>query len=253
LTTPVELPLTNVTLAAGAGDHATYYDGGKLYSCGDNVYGELGTGNMKNSPTPKLVDVDVAGFPGPPVTVTAIAAGWAIEGVTLSDGSIWDWGYNAEGQLGNGSNQTSDFPVKALLALPLGTSVKAVSEGGSGTNFPGQTLALLSDGSVWAWGDNSDGQFCSATPTMYEQPTPITPLASVTQAGVAQVWTGGAASYFIDTTGQLWDCGDNSNGDLGIGTTGGDETTPQEPPTLIGIGLGQVTATSHTVSALSSG
>jgi alpha-tubulin suppressor-like RCC1 family protein len=233
-TTPVELPLTDVTLAAGAGDHATYYAGGTLYSCGFNQYGQLGTGDFHNAPTPKAV----MGLPN--LAVTAMTAGWSIEGVTLSDGSFWNWGYNAQGQLGNRSLTNSDLPVNVTLPA----SVREVSEGGSGTTVPGQTVALLSDGTIWAWGDNARGQFCSTPKAVNEHPKQITPPAGVMWT---QVWTGGAASYFIDSTGQLWDCGDNSKGELGNGTSGGYQTTPQ----VVLSGISQVTSTSHTVSALS--
>jgi alpha-tubulin suppressor-like RCC1 family protein len=237
LTTPVELPLTNpVTLSAGAGDHASYYADGVLYSCGFNNYGQLGTGNGNNAASPQ----PVVGLPN--LAVTAITAGWSIEGVTLSDGSFWNWGYNIQGQLGNRSSANSAFPVQVTLPA----AVSEVSEGGSGTNVPGQTVALLSDGTIWAWGDNARGQFCSTPKTVNEHPKQIAPPAGVAWT---HVWTGGAASYFIDNTGQLWDCGDNSKGELGIGTSGGFQPTPQM--VLKGITITVVTSTSHTVSALS--
>lgn len=241
--TPVELPLQGVTLAAGAGDHATYYAGGKLYSCGHNKHGQLGTGNFDNAPTPKPVDLP-SDFPSN-LPVTAMTAGWRIEGVTLMDGSFWNWGYNAQGQLGNNLMTDSNVPVKVTT---LRAAVTQVSEGGNGLSVPGQTVALLSDGSIWAWGDNAQGQFCStpSTDNLLPEQITITPSAG---AVWKKVWTGGDASYFIDSTGQLWDCGDNSKGELGIGTSGGSQSMPQM--VLPGTTITQVTSTSHTVSALS--
>ncbi len=82
--------------------------------------------------------------------VTAVAAG-ALHSLALtSTGAVLAWGYNADGELGDGSTTNSDVPVK--VKLPAGTKVTAVAAGGY------YSLALTSTGAVFAWGYNADGE-----------------------------------------------------------------------------------------------
>ena len=82
--------------------------------------------------------------------VTAVAAG-ALHSLALtSTGAVLAWGYNADGELGDGSRTNSDVPVK--VKLPAGTKVTAVAAGGY------DSLALTSTGAVLAWGYNADGE-----------------------------------------------------------------------------------------------
>ncbi|MEK7778442.1 MAG: RCC1 repeat-containing protein, partial [Chloroflexota bacterium] len=87
----------------------------------------------------------------------AVAAGQAHSLALKIDETVWAWGHNAYGQLGNapGGMPASPIPVK-VSGL---TDVKAVAAGG------GHSLALKSDGSVWAWGYNYYGQLGDTTPT----------------------------------------------------------------------------------------
>ena len=94
--------------------------------------------------------------------VTAIAAGGNLYGVggttagpghslaLTSTGAVYAWGYNADGELGNGSTKNSLVPVK--VKLPAGTKVTAVAAGEL------QSLAVTSSGAVLAWGGNNFGQ-----------------------------------------------------------------------------------------------
>jgi hypothetical protein len=142
LLTPVELPFSHVTAMAGAADHATYDAGGILYSCGENLYGELGTGSTKGDST---VPVRVKGLRGR--SVTALVAGFGNIGALLSDGRYFDWGLDSKGQLGNGKvGQPSDVPVRVRLPDP----VTQVVEGGNDPR-DGQTLAMLSNGALYVW------------------------------------------------------------------------------------------------------
>jgi len=67
-----------------------------------------------------------------------------------SDGSLWGWGSNKYGEVGDGTALPRDTPVKIM------ENVKSVSAGGSG--FGSFTLAVKNDGSLWAWGKNSTSQ-----------------------------------------------------------------------------------------------
>ena len=108
---PSELPLSNVTLATGARTHSLFSSEGKVYACGSGEYGVLGTGSTASSSTP----VPVVGLPSTG-HVTALTSSWEGSGALFSNGDYFNWGYNAAGQLGNGS--TADSAVPVHVALP---------------------------------------------------------------------------------------------------------------------------------------
>lgn len=81
-------------------------------------------------------------------------------------------------------------------------------------------LALMSDGTAWAWGDNSFGQLGVGSTTNMTTPTQITNLS-----GITAIAGGHLHSLFLDAEETVWTCGDNRSGQLGDGTTT-NETTP---------------------------
>jgi alpha-tubulin suppressor-like RCC1 family protein len=231
---PVELPLHGVTLAAGAGHHAVYDASGVVSSCGDNSTDALGSGNQKSALTP----VPVIGLPAS-VAVAALTSSYGSAGALLADGSYWNWGLNNLGQLGIGTTQNSEVAKK----VTLGASVTQVFEGGSSTTN-GQTLAELSTGEVVGWGADQYGQLCSGTtPARVTEPEQIVPPSGVTWSFVTSA---GATSYAIDSAGNLWGCGTNANGELGLGT----RKSPLVNPKKIMAGVVQISATAHNAGAL---
>jgi len=85
---------------------------------------------------------------------TEVGSGWssvaAGDGFTVAirtDGSLWSWGSNYAGQLGQGDNRQRSVPTQVGSASWHGVT--------AGTGF---ALAIRSDGTLWAWGDNSSGQ-----------------------------------------------------------------------------------------------
>jgi alpha-tubulin suppressor-like RCC1 family protein len=203
---PVELPLSHVTTLAGASNHALYDAGGTVYACGQNVEGDLGDGSRRSTTTP----VKVAGLDG--WRVTNLVASFANSGALLSDGAYFDWGYDGHGQLGDGHlHRASDVPVQVLLRLP----VTRVAQGGSIWNN-GQTLVMLSNGSLWAWGDNRAGQLGDGTSGMQPSPVRFHPPAGVTYESLA---TGSATSYGLSTTGTVYAWGVSHVGQVGDGYT----------------------------------
>jgi alpha-tubulin suppressor-like RCC1 family protein len=206
LLTPAKLPFSHVTALAGAADHATYDAGGILYSCGMNIYGELGTGSTTGDST---VPVRVKGLGGQ--SVTALVAGFGNVGALLSDGRYFDWGLNSEGQLGIGrAGQPADVPVQVRLPDP----VTQVAEGG---NDPadGQTLAMLSNGALYAWGDNSAYQLGTGKTVNEPSPVRISAPKGVTYRALA---SGGDTSYGVSATGHVYAWGAGGAGAVGDGT-----------------------------------
>ncbi len=228
---PSEVPLSSVTLATGARTHSLFDSGGKVYACGSGEYGVLGTSSTANSPTP----VPVVGLPST-ARVTALTSSWEGSGALFGNGTYYDWGYNAAGQLGNGTTTDSAVPVRVTLPV----AVYRVFQGGSGAKN-GQTVALLVNGSVWAWGDNDRGQLGTGTTISSDVPVRVEVPKGVTFVKVA---SGGYASYAIDRSGRLWAWGDNKSGQLGVGSRVARATKPIN----VGIRLTQVSSTAQNVA-----
>jgi alpha-tubulin suppressor-like RCC1 family protein len=227
--TPIKLPFSHVTAIAGASNHDLYDAGGTVYACGQNLAGSLGDGTMGNSTTP----VKVAGLNGS--SVTELVAAFANSGALLSNGQYYNWGYNADGQLGDGHlGKNSDVPVLVNLPGP----VVQVAQGGSIWGN-GQTLAILSDGSTWSWGDNSYYQLGTGKHAQPASPVQFYAPPGVTYQSIA---TGSATSYALTTTGQVYSWGVNFVGQVGNGT---DQTS--KSPVLVASDATSISATANNV------
>jgi alpha-tubulin suppressor-like RCC1 family protein len=133
-----------VAIAAGDAYTLALKNDGGVWAWGYNYSGQLGSGTTNNSPIPVSVKLP----DGTPLTgVMALAAGSGHSVALRNDGSVWTWGANHNGQLGDGTTVTRLTPVQvAGLA-----GVMAVAAGME------HTVALKSDGSVWLWGNNQNG------------------------------------------------------------------------------------------------
>jgi alpha-tubulin suppressor-like RCC1 family protein len=143
-----------------------------------------------------------------------IAAGNYHTVAIKSDNSLWAWGINSNGQLGDGSGISRFSPVQIATGVPW-VSVAAGSD---------HTIALKSDGTLWTWGNNNYGQLGDGTT--------VNKFAPV-QVGTDTTWIAVAAgnnhSFAIKANGTLWAWGDNYTGQLGDGTT-----TERHSPVQIG-------------------
>jgi alpha-tubulin suppressor-like RCC1 family protein len=160
--------------------------------------GELGDGTTSSSDVPVAVSLPSG------TTVTSIG-GAAYEGFAVtSAGAVLGWGYNAYGELGNGTTTTTDVPVKVSLAA--GTKVTAVA-GGYYTAY-----ALTSTGHVLAWGYGNDGELGNGA-----QSNSTTPVTVSLPAGtkVAALSTEGYSGLIRTAAGRLLAWGYDLDGDLG--------------------------------------
>ena len=124
---------------------------GKLWSWGNDAYGQLGVGKPSNhQKIPKLVD------PGPWL---AVAAGEFHSLAIKSNGTLWAWGYDNFGALGLGDTDAAYTPTQ------VGTKTDWISVA-AGKHH---TLALKSDGTLWAWGKGDDGQLGQCTHEIIEE------------------------------------------------------------------------------------
>lgn len=149
--------------------------------------------------------------------VVAVAGGSDHSVALLADGTVWAWGWNGYGQLGDGTTTNSSTPVQ-VSGL---TDIVAIAVGGS------HALAIRDDGSLWAWGHNGYGQLGDGTKTNRSTPVEITSLADV----VAIDGSNGH-SLAVLGDGSVWAWGDNSYGQLGDGTY----TTRTSPTEVSGLG-----------------
>jgi hypothetical protein len=128
-------------------------DDGSLWAWGSNSQGMLGVGGGADSVTPLQVS-DLS-------SVEAIATGGYHSLALLDDGSLWAWGDNGYGQLGDGTTTDSSSPVE------VGGGLSGVAAIAAGQRY---SVALLDDGSVYAWGSNEYGQL--GFDTWSPQPVP---------------------------------------------------------------------------------
>ena len=226
---PVQMSLPpGVTgTASAAGQDMSYAIGsdGNLFASGENEVGQLGDGTitgpdecteplrLPNEPC-STVPVQVSLPSG--VTPTAIAAGYESGYVIGSDSHLYAWGANSAGELGDGTTTDADAPVQVLL--PTGVTAKAIA-GGNSTAY-----AIGSNGKLYAWGDNNDGQLGNGTTTSSDTPVQVSLPTGVTAAAI----TGGYYSgYAVGSDGKLYSWGDNTYGELGNGTTSSSDTPVQ--------------------------
>jgi len=197
---------SNGLVAAGGFFDLAVRTDGTVWGWGENKYGELGTGSTSSfSNTP----VQVPGFTG----AISVAAGFYHSLALKNDGSVWAWGKDGFGQLGNGV-------FEGLSATPVQvsglTGASAIATGGF------HSLAALSNGSVEAWGYNNSGQLGNGTTTNSNTPVPVSLLNNVTMV------SGGAYhSLALKADGTVWSWGANDSGQLGTGTTAASSTPVQ--------------------------
>lgn len=161
--------------------------------------------------------------------VRAISAGYRHSLALLEDGTVWAWGYNAQGQLGDGTNTDRNTPVKVPS---LGGRVKAIAANSSNVFYdPSFTLALLEDGTVWSWGTNEWHQLGDGTNANRNTPAKVSNLS-----GVKAIAPGGRHSLALLRDGTVWGWGANDWSQVGTGSGSPDRyATPVKIEGISGI------------------
>ena len=193
-----------------------------LYAWGDNANGQIGNGTTTNALTPTQVPL--------PAGVNAVA-GTTGNGHSVaigSDNHLYTWGFNADGELGNGTTTNTTSP--GAVNLPGGVTATAVSAG----QF--HNLAIGSDGFPYAWGYNGFGQVGDGTTTNALSPEKIGLAANVRATAIA------AGSYFslaIGNNGFIYSWGDGQFGELGNNSTlnHSNQVKPAMPTGVSGVAI----------------
>jgi alpha-tubulin suppressor-like RCC1 family protein len=217
---PVQVSnLSNVIAIAGASaDGYALKSDGTVWAWGYNADGELGNGNTG---TNSAIPVEVSGLS----QVIAIASGYGAAYVLKSDGTVWAWGLNRYGEIGNGTTGGhSDLPVQ-VSGL---TGVTAIAGSPSQSGY-----ALKSDGTAWAWGNNSSGQLGDGQEAQTGMPADSNvPVQIMGLANVTAIAGGGGTAYAVTSGGAAWAWGTNGSGQLGTGASGSDVLVPSRITSL---------------------
>jgi alpha-tubulin suppressor-like RCC1 family protein len=228
--------------------HAVKSDG-TLWGCGYNSQGQLGLGNSTAS-------IDIIAQVGLLSNWKQVSCGSNHSLAVKTDGTLWAWGYNPYGSLGNDTRTNYSSPIQVgsltnwkqvavgynantvmaiktdgtLWAWGLGgaigngsqTSYSSPIQIGSLTNWKqvavgnAHTIALKTDGTLWSWGSNLSGQLGTNVARTISYSSPV-------QVGSLTTWKSVSAGYFnsmaIKTDNTLWVWGENANGALGIGNS----------------------------------
>jgi len=172
---------------------------GTLWAWGLNASGQLGDGSISNKSSP--VQTIASG-----TTWVQVAAGETFAVATKTDGTLWTWGTNSSGQLGDNTTISKSSPIQTIAG---GTNWRQVS-GGLTT-----CSAIRTNGTLWLWGDNSTGQL--GDNTTISKSSPIQTVSAGTNWKLVSSGYGFTAA--VKTNGTLWTWGNNTNGQLGDNTT----------------------------------
>jgi alpha-tubulin suppressor-like RCC1 family protein len=183
-----------------AGDHTfAIKTDGTLWGWGGNDRGNLGINAVANKNTP------VTTFAGG-TDWKSVSCGRKHTTAIKTDGSLWTWGVNGQGELGINDNINRSTPVTTFIG---GNNWKQVSANGY------RTAAIKTDGSLWTWGDGRQGMLGNNATT--NRSTPVTTfIGGNTWKSVAG---GTLHTAAIKTDGSLWVWGYNNVGQLGINNT----------------------------------
>ncbi|XP_076831360.1 putative E3 ubiquitin-protein ligase HERC4 [Brachyhypopomus gauderio] len=192
-------------LYISCGEHHTLFLmlSGRVMSCGRNSKGQLGRAKIKDTQLPVI-----EGLGG----VAAIACGQEHSLALCESGQVFSWGGGGEGQLGTISSVAkSTKPGLIQIPSPLPIPVVQVACG----NF--HSLALSKGGEVFAWGQNKYGQLGLGR-DVSSQPVPAL-VRALTGVPVSQIAAGGAHTLALALPSQVFCCGANAAGQLGLKRT----------------------------------
>jgi alpha-tubulin suppressor-like RCC1 family protein len=184
---------------------------GRVWGWGNNEVGQLGNDKTAVRQLTPVQAIDLE-------DVVAIAASSGHSLAVKADGTVWAWGYNKEGQIGDGTNNNNR--TKPVQTSGLAGVVAIAAHNGS-------SLALRTDGaptgSVWAWGRNDFGQLGDGSTT--DRKSPVQVLTGAIAIGLT-VRNGASLRREEGRSNRVWATGINTDGQLGDGTDIRDDNDP---------------------------
>jgi alpha-tubulin suppressor-like RCC1 family protein len=246
---PAVVPgIVDATMIAAGYSHGLASNGGTVYSWGDNAFGELG---YEASETCGGFPCSRSAQPIPNLgNVKGLGAGLIHSMMILGDGTVWTWGSNGRGQLGAGDVEGGIEPVQVVGVGGNGILSNIVAVAGG----EGHSLALDSNGNVYSWGQNDQGQLGigKADTGWNAMPYEVPGLTNI-----VAIAAGYRHSMALRNDGTVFAWGFNSAGQLGQGTIGSNTPCACNPvPTavpglsdVIGIEAGH----EHSLAVLSDG
>ncbi|WP_232353188.1 InlB B-repeat-containing protein, partial [Bifidobacterium asteroides] len=198
---------------------------GNAYAWGGNVYGQIGDGKTTQQTTPVMV-LKPAGVPAD-FTYVQVSAGYSHSLAVGSDGYVYAWGRNNYGQLGNNATNDSSVPVRVRdpsSPTDENKGLKAIQVSAGAYH----SLAIDSDGYVYAWGGNFDGQLGNNTIGDYSTPNPLpvhvrdpsSPTDENKGLKAIQVSAGAFHSIAVGSDGYVYTWGFNYWGQIGNNISG---------------------------------
>lgn len=176
----------------------------QVWGWGNNIAGQLGDATT----APHLIPT-LASLPSD-TTVTAVSAGYDFSLALTSTGTLYAWGRNTYGQLGDGTTVDRYTPV--AVTMPAGVTFIAISSGQDSGFGRSYNLALSTNGTTYSWGNNSCGQLGDGTTTARSIPLPLSLPGGVQATAVA---AGDCHALALAANGTVYAWGSNYNGELG--------------------------------------
>lgn len=183
-------------LSCGSAHVAIITYSGSLVSWGNNYFGQIGDGTTTRRTELTLPITGNSGW-------KKVSCGANNTSAIKTDGTLWAWGLNNYGQLGDGTAINKSSPVQNILT---GNNWNQVASGYE------HTLAIKTDGTLWAWGRNDYGQLGDGT--VIDRSSPVQLPGNTWQ----KISAGNKHSAAIKTDGTLWLWGYNTDGGLGDNT-----------------------------------
>jgi alpha-tubulin suppressor-like RCC1 family protein len=192
-----------IAIAAGANHSLVLDSDGRVYAAGSNEHGQLGLDYRTN----RNVFIEVSSLNGK--TIVAIAAGFLRSFAIDSDGRVYGagWNENAQAGLGDRNNRYVFTEVSSLS----GKQIVAMSTGYN------HSLALASDGKVYATGDNEYGQLGLGNANLFSE---FTEVSSLSGKKIIAIEAGYNHSLALASDGKVYGAGSNGSGQLGLGDSG---------------------------------
>lgn len=222
LAVPVGAPMVTA-VAAGSRHSLALRSDGSVLAFGSNDVGQLGVSDNVGTPTPNPAPTVVPGLQG----IIAIAAGADDSLALRSDGTVWAFGLNEFGQLGSAANNGTKAPNSVPTMVAGLSDVVAIAAGLS------HTLALRSDGTVWAFGFNYFGQLGTTSDNLsgvvaHPIPTQVPGLSNV-----VAIAAGDRHNLALRSDGTVWAFGHNVFGQLGTDTNNNIYESANPTPTQV--------------------